>query len=78
MSDTATEHVIGEPTTKSAIIGDRPAKGLGMRTIWLRGEAPSTPSVEQLGEPDAVVTSLADAPAVIAGMAARAGATTGS
>jgi putative hydrolase of the HAD superfamily len=78
-------HQAGVDPSRAVHIGNRldsdvrPAKGLGMRTIWLlRGEAPSTPSVEQLGEPDAVVTSLADAPAVIAGMAARVGATTGS
>jgi MIP family channel proteins/HAD superfamily hydrolase (TIGR01509 family) len=52
----------------------RAAKGLGMRTIWLlRGEAPSSPTVEQLSEPDAIVTSLADVPRTVAGMASRAG-----
>jgi putative hydrolase of the HAD superfamily len=57
----------------------RPAKGLGMRTIWLvRGEAPSSPTVEQLSEADAVVTNLADVPGVVAGMDTRAGAPTGS
>jgi MIP family channel proteins/HAD superfamily hydrolase (TIGR01509 family) len=78
-------HEAGVDPSRAVHIGNRldsdvrAAKGLGMRTIWLlRGEAPSTPSVEQLGEPDAVVTSLADTPGVIAGMAARAGATTGS
>jgi HAD superfamily hydrolase (TIGR01509 family) len=50
----------------------RPAKELGMRTIWLlRGEAPSSPTVQQLSEPDAVITSLAQAPAVIAGLASQ-------
>lgn len=57
----------------------RPAKRLGMRTIWVvRGEAPSSPTVEQLAEPDAVVTSLADVPRVVAGMDARVAAPTGS
>jgi MIP family channel proteins/HAD superfamily hydrolase (TIGR01509 family) len=58
----------------------RPAKQLGMRTIWLvRGEAPSSPTVEQLAEADAVVTSLADVPRMVAGMDARvAAAPTGS
>jgi MIP family channel proteins/HAD superfamily hydrolase (TIGR01509 family) len=47
----------------------RPAKQLGMRTVWvLRGEAPSSPSVEQLSEPDAIVTDLAHVPAVLAGL----------
>jgi hypothetical protein len=44
----------------------------------VRGEAPSSPTVEQLGEPDAVVTSLADVPRVVAGMDARVVAPTGS
>jgi HAD superfamily hydrolase (TIGR01509 family) len=57
----------------------RAAKSLGMRTIWLvRGEAPSSPTVEQLAEADAVVTSLADVPRVVAGMDARIGAATGA
>jgi FMN phosphatase YigB (HAD superfamily) len=39
------------------------ASTLGMRTIWLlRGEAPSSPTLEQLNESDAVVTNLASAP----------------
>jgi putative hydrolase of the HAD superfamily len=47
----------------------RPAKQLGMRTVWLlRGEAPSSPSVEQLSEPDAIVTDLAHVPAVLTGL----------
>lgn len=47
----------------------RPAKQLGMRTVWvLRGEAPSSPSVEQLSEPDAIVTDLAHLPAALAGL----------
>lgn len=55
----------------------RPAKQLGMRTIWLlRGEAPSAPTVEQLSEPDAVITSLAQAPGVIAGLASQGAPTT--
>ncbi len=54
----------------------RPAKALGMRAIWLvRGEAPSSPTVEQLSEADAVITNLADVPSVVAGMASRAPAT---
>jgi MIP family channel proteins/HAD superfamily hydrolase (TIGR01509 family) len=50
----------------------RPAKELGMRTIWLlRGEAPSSPTVQQLSEADAVITSLTQAPGVIAGLASQ-------
>jgi putative hydrolase of the HAD superfamily len=78
-------HKAGVNPSRAVHIGNRldsdvrAAKGLGMRTIWLlRGEAPSTPTLEQLGEPDAVITSLADAPEVVAGMASRAGVTTGS
>jgi putative hydrolase of the HAD superfamily len=52
----------------------RPARDLGMRTIWLlRGEAPSSPTIEQLGEADMVVTGLAGVPDAVAGMHARAG-----
>jgi polyol permease family/HAD superfamily hydrolase (TIGR01549 family) len=41
----------------------RPAKSLGLRTVWiLRGDAPPAPTLEQLGEPDAVVTSLIGVP----------------
>ena len=54
---------------RAAMVGDRldydvrPAKGLGMRTLWvLRGEAPTHPTPEQLSEPDASVRSLADLP----------------
>jgi MIP family channel proteins/HAD superfamily hydrolase (TIGR01509 family) len=47
----------------------RPAKQLGLRTIWLlRGEAPSSPTVHQLSEADAVVTNLAGVPGAIAGL----------
>jgi hypothetical protein len=45
------------------------ASTLGMRTSWLlRGEAPSSPTVEQLNESDVVVTNLASVPATVAGM----------
>jgi FMN phosphatase YigB (HAD superfamily) len=45
------------------------ASTLGMRTIWLlRGEAPSSPTLEQLNQSDAVVTNLASVPATVAGM----------
>ena len=55
----------------------RPAKQLGMRTIWLlRGEAPSAPTIQQLSEADAVITSLTQAPSVIAGLASQGAPTT--
>ena len=55
----------------------RPAKELGLRTIWLlRGEAPSSPTVQQLSEADAVITSLTQAPSVIAGLASQGAPTT--
>jgi MIP family channel proteins len=48
----------------------RPTKGLGMRAIWLlRGESPPSPTVEQLSEPDAIVTSFSGVPNALAGMA---------
>ncbi len=72
----------GVPPSRAVHIGNRldadvrPAKQLGMRTIWLlRGEAPSSPTVQQLSEPDAVITSLAQAPGVIAGLASQAAPT---
>jgi putative hydrolase of the HAD superfamily len=41
----------------------RPAKQAGLHTIWLlRGEAPPSPSVEQLTEPDAIVTTFSGVP----------------
>jgi putative hydrolase of the HAD superfamily len=50
-----------------------------MRTIWLlRGEAPSSPTIQQLSEADAVITNLAQAPAVIAGFASQAAPTVGA
>jgi MIP family channel proteins/HAD superfamily hydrolase (TIGR01509 family) len=57
----------------------RPAKQLGMRTIWvLRGEAPSAPTVEQLAEPDAVVTDLSHVPMLLRGLAPGVPAATGA
>ena len=41
----------------------RPAQQIGIRTVWLlRGEAPPAPTIEQLGEPDAVITSMTGLP----------------
>jgi FMN phosphatase YigB (HAD superfamily) len=48
----------------------RPARGIGMRTVWmLRGEAPPAPTANQLDEPDAVITTLTGLPAVLARLA---------
>jgi putative hydrolase of the HAD superfamily len=73
----------GVPPSRAVHIGNRldadvrPAKQLGMRTIWiLRGEAPSSPTVQQLSEADAVITNLAQAPGVIAGLASQGVPTT--
>lgn len=45
----------------------RPARAIGMRTVWmLRGEAPPAPTLAQLAEPDAVITTLTGLPTVLA------------
>ncbi|MGH9247429.1 MAG: aquaporin [Acidimicrobiales bacterium] len=50
----------------------RPTKQIGMRVVWLlRGESPPCPTVEQLSEPDAIVTSFSGVPNALAGMATR-------
>jgi MIP family channel proteins len=47
----------------------RPAKEAGLHTIWLlRGEAPPSPTVEQLTEPDAVVTTFSGVPNALVGI----------
>jgi FMN phosphatase YigB (HAD superfamily) len=44
----------------------RPAAALGLGTVWvLRGEAPDSPTAEQLAEPDVVVHDLAGLAAVL-------------
>jgi HAD superfamily hydrolase (TIGR01509 family) len=60
----------GVPPTAAVMVGDRldydvrPAKLVGMRAIWmLRGEAPDTPTSEQLEEADGSVRTLAELPA---------------
>jgi putative hydrolase of the HAD superfamily len=62
----------GVPASRTVHIGNRldsdirPAKRLGLRTVWiLRGDAPPAPTLEQLGEPDAVVTSLIGVPTAL-------------
>src|SRR5438128_1667016 len=46
------------------------AQQVGIRTIWLlRGEAPPAPTIDQLGEPDAVITSMTGLPIALARVA---------
>ncbi|MCH0564125.1 MULTISPECIES: RbtT/DalT/CsbX family MFS transporter [unclassified Streptomyces] len=48
----------------------RPAHRIGMRTVWmLRGEASHAPTLRQLAEPDAVITTLTGLPTVLARLA---------
>jgi glycerol uptake facilitator protein len=56
----------------------RPAKQAGLHTIWLlRGEAPPSPTIEQLTEPDAIVTTFSGVPnALVAIAPSRTSATT--
>ncbi len=60
------------PASRAVHVGNRldsdirPAKSLGLRTIWLlRGDAPPAPTLDQLAEPDAVVTSLIGLPVAL-------------
>lgn len=62
----------GIPASRTVHVGNRldsdirPAKRLGIRTVWiLRGDAPPAPTLEQLAEPDAVVTSLIGVPTAL-------------
>jgi polyol permease family/HAD superfamily hydrolase (TIGR01549 family) len=62
----------GIPASRAVHVGNRldsdirPAKRLGLRTVWiLRGDAPPAPTLEQLAEPDAVVTSLIGVPTAL-------------
>jgi polyol permease family/HAD superfamily hydrolase (TIGR01509 family) len=59
----------GVPASRAVHVGNRldsdirPAKRVGIRTVWiLRGDAPPAPTLDQLAEPDAVVTSLIGVP----------------
>ena len=63
---------IGVPASRAVHVGNRlesdirPAKSLGLRTVWiLRGDAPPSPTLEQLSEPDAVVISLIGLPTAL-------------
>jgi polyol permease family/HAD superfamily hydrolase (TIGR01549 family) len=50
----------------------RPAQRLGIRTVWLlRGEVPPAPTLEQLAEPDVVITSLLGLPSALARLVGR-------
>ena len=62
-------HETGVPASRAVHVGNRldsdirPAKQAGLHTIWLlRGEAPPSPSLEQLTEPDAIVTTFSGVP----------------
>jgi len=62
----------GVPASRAVHVGNRldsdirPAKNLGLRTIWvLRGDAPPAPTLDQLAEPDAVITSLIGLPVAL-------------
>src|ERR1700722_19437337 len=62
----------GVPACRTVHVGNRlesdirPAKSLGLRTVWiLRGDAPPSPTLEQLSEPDAVVISLIGLPTAL-------------
>lgn len=65
----------GVPPSEAVHVGNRldtdvrGARAVGLRTVWLlRGEAPPAPTPAQLSEPDAVISSLLELPAVLAGM----------
>lgn len=61
---------------RAAMVGDRldddvrPAKELGMRTVWvLTGKAPPRPTPEQLAEPDVAIATLAELPDALEALA---------
>lgn len=65
----------GIPASDAVHVGNRldtdvrGARRVGLRTVWLlRGEAPPEPTAAQLSEPDAVIASLCELPAVLAAM----------
>ncbi|MBV9997669.1 MAG: MFS transporter [Verrucomicrobia bacterium] len=62
----------GIPADRTVHVGNRlesdvrPAQRLGMRAVWLlRGDAPPAPTLDQLAEPDAVITSLVGLPTAL-------------
>jgi MIP family channel proteins len=67
------------PANRAVHVGNRmdndvrPAKEAGLHTIWLlRGEAPPSPTLEQLAEPDAIVTTFSGVPNALVGISASA------
>lgn len=65
----------GVPADRAVHVGNRldsdirPTKQTGMRAVWLlRGESPLSPTVEQLSECDAVVTSFSGVPNALVGI----------
>jgi putative hydrolase of the HAD superfamily len=63
-TDTLAE--LGVEPSRAVHVGNRldndvvPAKAAGLKTVWLlRGEAPPAPTYDQLGMPDAVITTFA-------------------
>lgn len=67
----------GVPAERAVHVGNRldsdirPVRQVGMRAVWLlRGEAPPAPTVEQLSEPNAVITTFSGLPNALAGMSA--------
>ena len=65
----------GVPARDAVHIGNRldtdvrGAQRVGLRTVWLlRGEAPSSPTIAQRDEPDAVIASIEELPAVLSVM----------
>ncbi len=66
----------GVPADRAVHVGNRidndvrPANRAGLQTIWLlRGEAPPSPTVEQLTEPDAIVTTFSGVPNALVSIA---------
>lgn len=62
----------GVPPSRAVHVGNRlesdvrPAQRLGLRAVWLlRGDAPPAPTLDQLAEPDAVITSLVGLPTAL-------------
>lgn len=63
---------VGVQANRAVHVGNRmdndvlPAKEAGLHTIWLlRGEAPPSPTIEQLAEPDAIVTTFGGVPSAL-------------
>ncbi|UGY94912.1 HAD-IA family hydrolase [Streptomyces gobiensis] len=70
---------MGVPAARAVYVGNRLDADIrgsaraGLRTVWmLRGEAPPAPTLSQLGEADAVITSLTGLPMALARLTNRA------